>query len=193
MIILISGPSGSGKTTLCNLLLEEMDGVIYSISATTRKKREDETDGVDYYFLTEEEFNKWRKKGKFIETAKVHNYYYGTPKENIEKAESQGLDIVMDIDVQGAEKIRKKKEDTVAVFLLPPTLKEAEKRIKNRGLEKDGEIRTRLKNASVEMKHKEYFDYLVLNDELKETLNVLKSIIIAERHSIKRKGGNVWK
>ncbi len=186
MIIVIAGPSGVGKTTLCKLLVENLDNLAYSVSATTREKRETEKEGLDYYFLTEEEFKNWKLQGQFLEIARVHNYFYGTPKDSVMKPKKAGKDIVMDIDVQGKARICEKFDDVVTVFLLPPTMEEAIRRIKKRGLEKEGKIKNRVETASQELKEVENFDYLVVNEDLSATFEAVKSIIIAERHSIKR-------
>lgn len=186
MIIILAGPSGAGKTTLCKMLVRQDKKLAYSISATTRKKRKDEINGKDYYFLTEEEFKRWKIEDRFLEFAKVHDYYYGTPKGKVFKYLEEKKDIIMDIDVQGAKIIRNKLDDTVSVFLLPPDLDEAGFRIKKRGTENMDEIKSRLKSALNEIKEIKNFNYVVVNKDLKECADVIKSIIIAERHSINR-------
>jgi guanylate kinase len=186
MIIILAGPSGAGKTTLCKMLVNKDKKLEYSISATTRKKRKDEINGKDYYFLTEDEFKRWQLENRFLEFAKVHDYYYGTPKDKIFKCIKDKKDIIMDIDVQGAEIIRNKLNDIVSIFLLPPNLDEANLRIKKRGTEDKDEIKSRLKSALNEMKEIKNFNYVVVNKDLKECADVIKSIIIAESHSISR-------
>ncbi|MEO0292658.1 MAG: guanylate kinase [candidate division WOR-3 bacterium] len=190
MVIIISGPSGAGKTTVCKELLKEDEKLLYSVSATTRGKRKGEKEGVDYYFISEEEFKKWKKEGRFLETAKVHNYYYGTLKDFIIKGEKEKKDILLDIDVKGKINVSKKIKNTVSIFLLPPTMEEAVKRIKKRNKEKEEEIKKRLETALYEIKEIKKFDYLVMNIDLKETVNIVKAIILAERHKVKNlKGG----
>ncbi|MCK4225754.1 guanylate kinase [candidate division WOR-3 bacterium] len=186
MIIIIAGPSGAGKTTLCKMLVENMDNIVYSISATTRKKRKEEEEGEDYHFLTEREFKRWEREGRFLEVAKVHNYYYGTPRDMIMEYLSNKKDVIMDIDIQGAEGIREKIKDVVSVFLLPPNMEEILHRIKKRGMNNKEEIKNRLEDALLEIEEVRNFDYVVVNNNLEETILVIKSIIIAERHSIDR-------
>lgn len=189
MIIIISGPSGAGKTTVCRLLVKDNDKLLYAISATTRSKRKGEKDGVDYYFISEEEFKNWKKEGKFLETAKVHGYYYGTLRDFVTDADNGEKEVLLDVDVKGKINICKKIKDTISIFLLPPTMSEAVKRIKERNEEKDIEIKNRMETASREIKEIKNFDYLVKNEDLEETVEVVKSIIIAERHKVKKKIG----
>jgi guanylate kinase len=189
MIIIIAGPSGAGKTTVCKLLVKDDDKLLYSISATTRAKRRGEKDGVDYYFISEEKFKNWEKEGRFLETAKVHGYHYGTLKDFVVESDKGEKEILMDVDVKGKINICKKIKDAISVFLLPPTMSEAVKRIKGRSKEKEIEIRNRMETASREIKEIKNFDYLVVNEDLKETVKVVKSIIIAERHRVKNRIG----
>lgn len=191
MIIIIAGPSGAGKTTVCKLLSKNDDKLLYSISATTREKRKGEKDGVDYYFVSDEKFKKWKKEGRFLETAEVHGHFYGTLKDFVSESDKEEKDILLDVDVKGKINICKKIKNTVSIFLLPPNLSEAEKRIKTRNNEKEKEIKNRMETATKEIREIKNFDYLVVNDDLKETVKVVKSVIIAERHRVKNKiGGN---
>jgi guanylate kinase len=184
MIFIIAGPSGAGKTTVCKMLIKNDDKLLYSISATTRERRKGEREGVDYYFITEGEFRKWKNEGRFLETAKVHSYYYGTLKDFVERGDEQGKEVLMDVDVKGKINLCKKLDNTVSIFLLPPTMDEAIRRIKKRSFEKEIEIKNRMYTASYEIKEIKNFDYLVINEDLKETVNVVKSIIIAERYKV---------
>lgn len=186
MIIIIAGPSGAGKTSLCNLLLEGLDNLVYSVSATTRKKRSNEINGRNYRFLSEEEFNKWRKEGKFLETAKVHDYYYGTIRDEVLKSLRNNKDVIVDIDVQGTKSVKEKMDNVVSIFVLPPNLEEASRRIKERGVDNNKSIKNRISNAEEEIKEIHNFDYVVVNDDLNECARIIQSIIIAERHSIVR-------
>ena len=191
MIIILAGPSGAGKTTVCRLLAKNDDKLLYAISATTRAKRRGEKDGVDYYFVSDEKFEKWKKEGRFLETAEVHGHFYGTLKDFVPEANKEEKDILLDVDVKGKINICKKIKNTVSIFLLPPNLSEAVKRIKIRNHEKEREIKSRMETATREIKEIKNFDYLVVNDDLKETVKVAKSIIVAERHRVKNKvGGN---
>jgi guanylate kinase len=189
MIFIIAGPSGAGKTTVCKRLLENDSKLLYSISATTRAKRKGERNGVDYYFLTEEEFKNWERKGKFLETAKVHGYYYGTLKDFVDKSNKEAKEILFDVDVKGKINICKKIKNAISIFLMPPTITEAVKRIKGRNEEKEIEIRKRMETASREIKEIKNFDYLVVNEDLQKTVDVIKSILVAERHKVRNKIG----
>ena len=189
MIIIIAGPSGAGKTTVCKLLIKNDDRLLYSISATTRAKRKGEKDGVDYHFVTEKKFKSWEKEGKFLETAKVHGYYYGTLNNCLVESDKIEKDILMDVDVKGKINICKKIKNAISIFLLPPTMSEAVKRIKGRNKEKESEIKNRMETATREIKEIKNFDYLVVNEDLKETVKVVQSIIIAERHKVKNRIG----
>jgi guanylate kinase len=189
MIFIIAGPSGAGKTTVCRKLIKEDSRLLYSISATTREKRKGEKDGVDYYFITEEEFEEWEKEGKFLETAKVHGYNYGTLKDFVNKSDKEEREILMDVDVKGKISICKKIKNAVSIFLMPPTMTEAVKRIKGRNQEKEKEIKKRMETATHEIKEVKNFDYLVVNEDLRETVRVIKSIIVAERHKVRNKIG----
>ena len=180
-LIILSGPSGVGKGTILSALMTDYDDIHYSISATTRKPRSGEKDGNDYYFMSEDKFKSLVEKDEFLEWAKVHNNYYGTPKKYVEENLDQGEDVILEIDIQGAHQIKEKYPEGVFIFLLPPSLEELKSRIYQRGTETEKAIKTRLKNAKKEMSTVEDYDYAIVNDEIKTTVNKLKSIIIAER------------
>lgn len=185
MIIIISGPSGAGKTTVCRALLERDTGLLYSVSVTTREKRKEEKEGVDYYFVSEEKFERMDKEGKFLETEKVHGHYYGTLRDVIDKAEDGKREILMDVDVKGKISLCRKLKNTISIFLMPPTMNEAIKRIKGRNDEEDDEIKNRMETASSEVREIKKFDYLVVNKNLKETVDIVEAIVIAQRHKVK--------
>ncbi len=177
-VYILSAPSGTGKTTVGNLLLRELPFLERVVTATTRKPREGEVHGRDYYFLSEEEFLKRIEEDFFLEWAKVYRYYYGTPREEVERITSKGKDALLIIDVQGAFEVKKKLPNAFAIFLLPPSLDELERRLKTRG---EKEIRTRLEWAKGEIPCARFFDYIVVNDDLEETVGEIKSVLIANR------------
>lgn len=184
-VIVISGPSAAGKTTLCRELLKKNKNLVFSISYTTRPKKEKEKDGVDYYFVSEDKFLDMIKNNEFIEWAKVHNYYYGTPRKKLIETIESGKDILLDIDVQGAKTIKKFFSDGVFIFILPPSGEVLKRRIVERKRDNPKEITLRLKNALKEIKNIKYYDYVVINDKLNKTLEILNSIITAEKYKIK--------
>ncbi len=186
-LIVLSGPSGVGKGTVLKALLKKYDNICYSISATTRTPREDEKDGVDYFFMTEDKFKAWVEDDKFIEWAKVHNNYYGTPRSYVQETLASGKDVILEIDIQGAKQVKEGFKDGIFIFLAPPSLEELKNRIYNRGTEGEDDIQVRLKNAKKELKEIENYDYLVVNDIVKEAVERLKSVIIANRCKINNK------
>lgn len=190
LCIVMSAPSGAGKTTLCERLLEEFhDTMIYSISCTTRPSRKSEIDGRDYVFLTESEFKRRVEAGDFLEYADVHGYWYGTLRKNVEKALSDGLDVLMDIDIQGAKSVRNiisKSQGSILqktfmdVFIMPPDMDELKKRIEHRKEDSGKVIRHRLKDAEQEMLCWKDYQYLIVNDDRDKAYDQLRSVIIAE-------------
>ena len=178
-IIIISSPSGAGKTTICKYLLRKIDNVKLSISYTTRPKRKNEKNKKDYFFVSPEKFNKLVKKNFFLETAKVFDYYYGTPIENIKKAFKKNNHILFDIDWQGAKKIRKKYDKSLIIdfFILPPNKKELKNRLEKRGRDNKTEINKRLSLAVNEIKHFKEYQFVLINENITETVNNLVKII----------------
>lgn len=183
-LIILSGPSGVGKGTVLSALMKDYDDIHYSVSATTRKPRVGEKNGDDYYFMSEDKFESLVEKDEFLEWAEVHNNYYGTPKKYVEENLDQGEDVILEIDIQGAQQIKDKYPDGVFIFLLPPSLEELKARIHHRGTETEEAIKTRMKNAEKEMNKVENYDYAVINEQIEEAINKLKAIIIAERCKI---------
>ena len=182
-LIIISAPSGTGKTTLINKILESEENIQLSVSATTRDKRNGEVDGIDYYFLTKEEFESKIKNDEFLEYADVFGNYYGTLMSQINEKFNNGKDVFLDIDYQGAEKISNKIEATklLKIFLLPPSMNELKHRLISRGRDKIEDIEKRLEKAKLEMKHSINYDYVVINDNFEETVNIIRSIINSKR------------
>jgi guanylate kinase len=175
--VIISGPTGTGKTTICKKLVEKNDEFFYSISCTTRKKRENEIDGKDYYFITKEEFEKMIKEDKFLEYAKIYNEYYGTPKEPVFENLKNGKIVIMDIDFQGKRKVMEKLSDSVSIYILPPSIEELKRRIEKR----EKKIIERFKEALREIDLWVFYDYVVINDDIEKTVNEIIKIIEAEK------------
>ncbi len=186
MIIIVSAPSGAGKTSICDAVIRDDKNIIYSVSTTTRKPRKGEKDGREYLFVDEKKFKQDIKNGKFIEWARVHGNYYGTAKAVLQNVLSKGKDVLLDIDVQGALSIKKKYKDALMLFIMTPTLKELKKRLIKRNKDSKETINIRIENAKKEIKYVNSYDYLILNDELKKSINDVKAVIKAERLSIKR-------
>lgn len=186
LLIVISGASGTGKGTVCKKILSEMKNIYYSISATTRQPRVGETDGVEYFFITPEEFQNWIAEDKFLEYAQVYGNFYGTPLHKIEERLSRGENILLEIDVQGALNVMKKVSDGIYIFLLPPSLEELRERIKNRGSESDESLERRFKAAKDEITIGKKYQYVVVNDDVDNAVEKIKSIITAELCKVER-------
>lgn len=186
LLIVVSGASGTGKGTVCKKLLADIPTLYYSISATTRKPRAGETDGVEYFFLTREEFQRWIDEEKFLEHAEVYGNFYGTPAHKIDERLNRGEDVLLEIDTQGALNVMAKKPDGVYIFLLPPSLDELRSRIKNRGTESPETFARRFKSAVSEITVGEKYQYAVVNDEVDAAAEKIKAIIAAERCKVSR-------
>lgn len=197
LLLVISAPSGGGKTTLCERLMAEFDGSMnYSVSCTTRAPREGEVDGTDYFFISEEEFERRIQRGEFLEFATVHGHRYGTPKHMIEAGFKSGHDILMDLDVQGVQQIRAKLQECapddplrrgfVDVFISAPSLEVLRKRLQGRGKDAAAVIERRLQMAEKEMAHWPEYQYLIINDRLDASYDSLRAIVLAEHRRILR-------
>lgn len=185
-LLVISGPSGVGKGTVLHDLMNTQTNLVYSVSATTRKKRDGEIEGVSYFYLNHDEFEQMISEDKFLEYAQVHNNYYGTPKEFVEKKINEGKIVILEIDVQGALNIKKNTDNGVFIFLAPPSLNELKKRIVGRGTETDEDIKIRMNNAKKELEYIKDYDYIVVNDHLNSAITSVNEIINAEKHRVFR-------
>jgi guanylate kinase len=178
-IIVISGPSGVGKTTLYKRLLKEFpDKLDFSISATTRQKRENEVDGVDYYFISKENFEKLIKEDAFVEWAKVYENYYGTLKSEIERISDKNKWCLLDVDVQGGMNVKRVYPESHLIFILPPDMDELKRRIIERNLDSEKEIAIRLSRAEEEMRYSSFYDYNIVNDDLERAYRELRSLVL---------------
>jgi len=186
LLVVISSPSGGGKTTICRSLLRAHPEYLYSISLTTRPRRLSEVAGRDYIFVSEEEFRRRADQGELAEWAKVHGHLYGTPKGPIERTIRERKVILLDIDVQGGMKIRRRYPQSVLVFILPPSLQVLETRLRGRFTENEETIERRLSIAQREMDYWERYDYVVVNEEVAETIASVEAIIKAEVSRVER-------
>lgn len=180
-LYIISAPSGAGKSSLVKALIEKTQGIGVSVSHTTRAKREGEEDGVDYHFVDKASFEVMVEQGAFLEDALVFDNYYGTAVADIEDKLKQGEDVILEIDWQGAVQVRKQVPDSVNIFILPPSLRALEDRLRGRGQDSDEIIARRMRDAKSETSHYSEYDYLVVNDEFENALTELKSIVLARR------------
>ena len=183
MLFVISGPSGAGKSTLCRRVLDNSEGLEFSVSHTTRKKRKGEVEGKDYYFVSQEEFKSLMKENGLAEWAVVHGHYYGTSKRELEKKGAEG-DLLLDIDTQGAQQIKEKYKKAVFIFIMPPHFLDLKKRLRTRGQESSVSVQKRLEVARKEIRSYHQFDYVVINEELKKATQELESIIRSTRCSL---------
>ena len=187
LLVVVSGPSGAGKGTICQALLERTT-LAYSVSATTRKPRAGEVDGKSYYFLSVEAFEEMIEKDELLEWAKVYDNYYGTPLKKVEEKLAAGEDILLEIDTQGAMKVREKFPEGVYIFILPPSLAELERRIRGRDTETEDVLQKRLTAAIDEIEAGKCYKYVVTNDEVDGAVDSVCAILAAERRLVARNG-----
>jgi guanylate kinase len=181
-LFILSAPSGAGKTTILKKVMAKVGRLAFSVSHTTRSPRKGEKDGVDYHFVSVDEFKAMRDQNLFLEWAEVHGNFYGTSRPAVSEQLQEGLDIILDIDVQGAAIIsRDSSLEAVSVFVAPPSLAELERRLRGRGTDNEETIMVRLGNAAKEMSFAGEYDYLVINDDLEEAAATLQAVLIAER------------
>lgn len=190
-LYIISAPSGAGKTTLVRQLITGTERLTVSISHTTRPIRPGETHGVDYFFVSQDEFKLLIDKGELLEHANVFGNYYGTAKTTVENNLKQGFDVILEIDWQGAQQIRRIQPTCLSIFILPPSTQVLEQRLRNRGQDDEQVIARRMQEAVTEISHFDEYDYLVVNDDFDRALNELNSIIIANRLGKDRQAANL--
>ncbi|PLX87095.1 MAG: guanylate kinase [Desulfuromonas sp.] len=191
LLFVMSAPSGAGKTSICSAVLERLPGLRHSISYATRTMRAGEQDGVDYHFVSMETFKEMVAAGEFVEWAEVHGNCYGTARKPIEEASSLGIDILLDIDVQGAAQLRASGLDGVYIFILPPNLAELRRRLVGRNSDSEAIIARRLDNAAGEIAEAGHFDYLVVNSDLEQAVGTVQAIMQAEKHRTVRAIGGL--
>ncbi|MCS7175832.1 guanylate kinase [Pseudothermotoga sp.] len=186
LLYVISGPSGVGKTSIIEGVMKKVRNVVFSVSCTTRPKRPNEVEGRDYFFVDERTFLDMVQKDEFLEWAVVHGHYYGTPRKFVEEQIQKGINVILDIDVQGATTVMKKIKDAVFVFIAPPSFDELKKRLLKRGTEKEEDMLKRLEDAKRELEQIPKFQYLIVNVDLQESIEQLTSIIVAEQLKVSR-------
>ncbi len=190
LMLVLSSPSGAGKTTISRRLLETDDNLTLSISATTRAKRSSERDGKDYHFVGAERFEQMVRAGAFLEHANVFDHRYGTPRAPVEAALAEGRDVLFDIDWQGTQQLAQKaRDDLVSIFILPPSTRELERRLRHRAEDAEDEVARRMAKASDEISHWAEYDYIVINDDIGECLAQVHAILVAERRRRERQVG----
>jgi len=181
IVYIISAPSGSGKSTLVNELLKRVPDLDFSISYTTREPRGSEQNGKQYHFVSRDEFERMIRADEFLEHADVFGNYYGTAKRFLREAEQKGHDLLLDIDVQGAQQMKQKLPDAVSIFVLPPDRRTLEWRLRKRSEDKAAVIERRLVTASREIENYDKYNYILINDDLEESIESLQAIVLAER------------
>ena len=181
LIFVISAPSGTGKTTLVKKVMEDVPGLRFSVSYTTRSPRAGEQEGKDYHFVSPAVFQEMVKRGEFLEWAEVLGSRYGTPRVDLKSLAAEGIDLILDIDTQGARKVREKVDFPVLIYLLPPSLDDLEGRLVKRDLDSPDRIKFRMANAQKDMKEARRYHYVIVNDRIEEAAEKLKAIILAER------------
>lgn len=186
ILVILSGPSGSGKDTVLEKLCQIDPEVKVSVSMTTREKRDGEIDGVHYYFVSREYFEKKISENRMLEYAEYAKNYYGTPAEPVDEMLSQGKSVILKIEVQGAEKIRNRYDDVISIFLMPPSLRVLEQRLRDRGTEDEETIQHRLFIAREEIRKAYDYDYVVINDKVEDAVADIRAILCAEKRKIER-------
>ncbi len=186
VLLVISGPSGAGKGTICKALLEKNKEIYLSVSATTREPRKGEVEGVNYFFLKKEDFLQKVEEGDFLEHAEVYGNYYGTPRSSVKKMIDEGRDVILEIDIQGALKVKENCEEGIFIFILPPSMEELKQRIIKRGSETPESLMRRFKSAYKEINYISKYNYAVVNDEVDTAVSKIEAIIAAEKCRVDR-------
>jgi len=186
VLIVVAGPSGVGKGTVCARVFDSLEDLKFSVSATTRKPREGEVDGVNYFFVSQTHFDDMIKKGEFLEYADVFDNKYGTPKEYVFNELESGKDVLLELDIQGAMMVMESCKDAVFIFILPPDIRELNQRLTNRGTESQEQLNLRINKAKVEIGYAEKFDYIVVNEKVELAAEQIKSIITGEKCKTER-------
>lgn len=186
LLFVVSAPSGAGKTTICREFLKIHPEIKYAISTTTRPTRKGEQDGIDYFFTTKDEFERMIKDDAFLEYAVVYNEYYGTSKQTVRNMLESGYDVLVDVDTQGAASIRNVFPDSIQVFILPPSLRILEQRLRKRGKDSPEVINLRLSEAKHEIQQSELYTYIIVNDEIERSVAIMQSILTASRAQASR-------
>jgi len=186
-LFVISAPSGGGKSTIAAAVRKRVEGLGYSISHTTRRRRRDEQDGVDYHFVDNTTFTKMIDEGAFLEWARVYDHLYGTSSTGIGELMASGRDILLDVDVQGARNIKSRFPESVLIFLVPPSLQVLEQRLRKRGTDDDAVIRGRMEQAADDIGNCAWYDYTIVNDMLDRAIDEAQSVILSERCRTERR------
>ncbi len=180
-LYIVSAPSGAGKTSLVKALLESSEGIAVSVSHTTREPRPGEKNGVHYHFVSKDVFEKMVDSGVFLEHARVFDHFYGTSRQAVEEQLQRGLDVILEIDWQGAQRVREQLSESIGIFILPPSVAALEERLRGRGQDSDDIISRRMRDARIEASHYDEYEYLVINDDFKTALADLLAIFTAQR------------
>ena len=191
VLIIVSAPSGCGKSTVVHRLMEKRENLRFSVSATTRKPREGETDGVDYYFVSRQEFRRMVEENEFLEHAEYVGNCYGTPRAPVEEQLKKGCDVYLDIDVQGAMQVKALRPETLMIFLMPPSVEELERRLVKRGNNTPEEIKGRLAAAEREFAFRDRFDHVVVNDEVERAVDEISQLIDEQKRKLKTEQKNL--
>ena len=186
MLLVISGPSGTGKGTLADLLMKSDPSFSFSVSATTRARRDYETEGVHYFFISEERYDELVREGAFLEHAEVHGNHYGTLKQQVSDLMENGKNVILDIDTQGARQVIANAPDCVSVFILPPSFRQLRERLEKRNTDAPEEIDRRMRNAREEVQQIGMYDYVIINDDLNVAFSQLQAVIQAEKQKTSR-------